>query len=277
MGKVLGVYSEHKLSVVFKLTVALLVTLAASALITMTLPANEAYAASPKKQTVTMTINMGKLGCDCPELTFEQIVKKGEKKITAVFQAVSKWIIDGKVVKNPYDTFYADGWKFAKHNVTVVMKGKLAAGKYKVFVDNGTKRKNLGTVTVAKKAVSKTVRFGPDIVIKQSVSVSIKMGKLGCDCPELTLTKVVKKGEKASKTVVQAVSKWTIDGKVEKDPYDLFHSTGWNFKDHDVTVLMKTKLAPGTYKIQVDNGTKMKTLGTLKVSSKAVTKVVKFA
>jgi hypothetical protein len=155
MGELLGTSISRKLNLVLKIVVAMVV---AFALATIVAPATEANAAA-KKQTVTTTIKMGNKGCDCPELTFVKVVKKGQKATKTVVQAVSKWTIDGKVEKKPFDRFYAKGWKFSKHNINVVMKTKLAPGTYKVYVDNGTTKKKVGTVKVAKKAVAKTVKY----------------------------------------------------------------------------------------------------------------------
>ncbi|MDR1134531.1 MAG: hypothetical protein LBL05_10235 [Synergistaceae bacterium] len=115
-------------------------------------PDFSASAAAPKYK-VTLTIKMGKKGSNCPELRFAG----GGKKYVA--QAVSKWYIDGKQIKDPWSKFYGKGWKFKNHSVTVVMKKKLAKGTYKVSMDNGSKVKYLGTVKVGSKNVSKTFRF----------------------------------------------------------------------------------------------------------------------
>jgi hypothetical protein len=111
--------------------------------------------AAAKKYTVTLTVKMGKQGSSCPYITF---TKSGKNYYA---QTVSKWYIDGKYVKEPFDVFYggSGNWKFSKHTVKVVMKKKLPKGKYAVYLDNGSKKKKLGTVTVKSKSVKKTFTF----------------------------------------------------------------------------------------------------------------------
>jgi hypothetical protein len=109
--------------------------------------------AMAKKYQVTVTIKMGKEGSSCPELRFE---KNGKEYLA---QAVSQWYIDGKRDKKPWSRFFGDGWKFKDHKVTVVMSTKLANGTYKVTVDNGSKARSLGDVTIDSKAVKKTFKF----------------------------------------------------------------------------------------------------------------------
>jgi hypothetical protein len=106
---------------------------------------------------------------------------------------------------------------------------------------------------------------------KYKVTLTIKMGDKGSSCPELRFTD----GDK--EYVVQAVSKWYIDGKQTKDPWSKFYGKNWNFKSHSVTVVMKKKLAKGTYEVSLDNGSKVKDLGKVKVESKNVSKTFSFA
>jgi archaellum component FlaF (FlaF/FlaG flagellin family) len=106
---------------------------------------------------------------------------------------------------------------------------------------------------------------------KYTVTVTIKMGNSGSSCPEL---RFVKNGKTY---IAQAVSKWYIDGKYTKDPWSRFYSKGWKFKKHKITVVMKKKLPKGSYKVSMDNGSKVKSLGKVKVKSKAVKKTFKFA
>jgi hypothetical protein len=101
-------------------------------------------------QTVTLTINMGKRGVNCPELYF---VKDGKQTLV---QAVSKWIIDGKQVSSNtvFDKyFFADDWDASEHTVTVVMSTTLKAGTYSVKFTGGGAQKTLGSITVAGKPV----------------------------------------------------------------------------------------------------------------------------
>jgi hypothetical protein len=105
---------------------------------------------------------------------------------------------------------------------------------------------------------------------KYTATLTIKMGKNGSSCPELRFT------GGGGKYVVQAVSKWYIDGKQTKDPWSKFYGKAWKFKSHSVTVVMKEKLAKGTYKVSMDNGSKVKSLGKVKVGSKNVSKTFSF-
>jgi hypothetical protein len=118
----------------------------------VTAPDFSASAATPKYK-VTLTIKMGKKGSNCPEL---RLIGGGKEYVV---QAVSKWYIDGRQTKDPWSKFYGKGWKFKEHNVTVVMKKKLAKGTYKVSMDNGSKVKYLGKVKVGSKDVGKTFGF----------------------------------------------------------------------------------------------------------------------
>jgi len=119
----------------------------------ITLHTSSAYAAT-KKQKVTITVNMKKNGSTCPELRFKRSGKK-----TIYSQVVSKWYIDGKLVKDPWSRFFKKGWKFSKHNIKVVMPAKLASGTYKVSLDNGKKVKTLGSIKVKKAALKRSYVF----------------------------------------------------------------------------------------------------------------------
>ncbi|MCL1891558.1 MAG: hypothetical protein FWG00_06100 [Coriobacteriia bacterium] len=128
------------------------VLLATTAVATATEPlALEPLAA--KKYKVTLTIKMGKQGCVCPFLT----LTKGSKSYYS--QVVSKWYIDGRLERDPFTRFYSPGWDFSKHNIKIVMTIKVPKGTYKVFLNNGKKTKQLGTVKVKNKAVKKTKKF----------------------------------------------------------------------------------------------------------------------
>jgi hypothetical protein len=106
------------------------------------------------KTKVTLTINMGKNGSNCPTLYYF----KGGK--VWMGQAVSKWYIDGKLLKDPWDKFYSKGWDFSKHKVKVVMSIKVPKGKYKVQLDNGKKLKTLyKKLKVGSKTIKKKVKF----------------------------------------------------------------------------------------------------------------------
>jgi hypothetical protein len=106
---------------------------------------------------------------------------------------------------------------------------------------------------------------------KYKVTLTIRMGKEGSSCPELRF-------EKDGKTyIAQAVKEWRIDGKRVKDPWSMFYGGAWKFKDHEVTVVMSRKLSKGAYKVSVDNGAKVKSLGTIRVRSGPVKKTIKFA
>jgi hypothetical protein len=107
------------------------------------------------KTKVTFTINMGKNGSDCPALYFY----KGSKVVT-LGQSVSKWYIDGKLVKDPWGKFYKSSWNFKNHKIKVVMSVKVPKGKYKVVLDNGAKKKTFyKSLSVGKKALKKSVTF----------------------------------------------------------------------------------------------------------------------
>jgi hypothetical protein len=123
---------------------------------------NQAYAAeattvttTATKTKVTLTIKMGNQGNDCPLLVFK---KAGSKKL--IEQAVTKWVIDGKTVKNPWSKFYSKNWDFTKHTVTIKMSIKVPKGTYKVTLNNGTKTKTLiQALKVNSTAIAKTVKF----------------------------------------------------------------------------------------------------------------------
>jgi hypothetical protein len=146
--------SERGISPAVKLLAVCIAVLLAFITIVSSAPDSKAFAAA-KKYKVTLTIKMGKKGCECPLLIF----KKSGK--TYYSQAVSKWYIDGEYVKDPFTKsyFFKDGWKFSEHNIKVVMSKKLAKGTYKVSMDNGKITKSLGSVKVKKKAVKKTFKF----------------------------------------------------------------------------------------------------------------------
>ncbi|MDR2714403.1 MAG: hypothetical protein LBB42_02605 [Coriobacteriales bacterium] len=103
------------------------------------------------------------------------------------------------------------------------------------------------------------------------VTLTIKMGKQGCSCPFLKLTK----GSKNYYS--QTVTKWYIDGSLAANPYSRFYSSGWKFSNHTVKVVMTVKVPKGTYKVYLDNGKKAKKIGTVKVVNKAVKKTLTFA
>jgi hypothetical protein len=107
---------------------------------------------------------------------------------------------------------------------------------------------------------------------KTKVTVQIKLGKNGCDCPLLTF----KKGKKTY--YQQAVSTWYINGK--KTAYGTVMSRAAKanyFKKHTTTVVMKMSLAKGTYKVYLDNGKAVhKLTSKLVVGSKPVSKTYKF-
>ncbi|MDR1291890.1 MAG: hypothetical protein LBJ91_00635 [Clostridiales Family XIII bacterium] len=109
--------------------------------------------ATPPVYQVALTIRMGGAGSACPELRFV-----GSDR-TYIVQAVSRWYVDGKRVKDPWPKFYGKGWTFGGHSVTVVMKKKLANGAYRVSMDNGSKVKYLGNIKVESKDVSRTFSF----------------------------------------------------------------------------------------------------------------------
>jgi hypothetical protein len=110
--------------------------------------AESSYAAS-KKYKVTITVNMGKSGSNCPVLYFY----KGGKEYLAYG---NKFYSGGK----KFDQWTKTKQWFKKHKVKVVFTSvKLPRGKYKVVCDNGSKTKTVITSLSVKKKVKKTVGF----------------------------------------------------------------------------------------------------------------------
>jgi hypothetical protein len=111
--------------------------------------ATDSYAAS-KKYKVTITVNMGKSGSNCPVLYF----KKGG--VDTALGYGYKWYSGGKKI-DPWTK--SKPW-FKKHKVKVVFTSvTLPKGTYKVVCDNGSKVKTVIPKLSVRKATKKTIKF----------------------------------------------------------------------------------------------------------------------
>ncbi|MDR0519162.1 MAG: hypothetical protein LBG82_03815 [Clostridiales Family XIII bacterium] len=108
-----------------------------------------AYAASDDCK-VTITVNMGKSGSNCPVLFF---YKGGSNKALAYGH---KFYTGGK----KFDPWTKSKTWFKNHSVKVVFTSvSLPKGTYKVVCDNGSKTKTVISSLSVKKKMKKTVNF----------------------------------------------------------------------------------------------------------------------
>jgi hypothetical protein len=110
------------------------------------------------RSTLTLTLNMGYHGCNCPLLTLKGAVR------SYVQQSVLTWYVNGRKVSAAdfFSTRYAfkSGF-FAKHRVTAVMRLKvLNRCSYKVYLNNGSSTKLLdSSLYVTPGAVNKSLSW----------------------------------------------------------------------------------------------------------------------
>jgi hypothetical protein len=109
----------------------------------------DSYAAA-KKHNVTITVNMGKNGSNCPVLFFK---KNGKTEALAYG---NKFSTDGE----KFDPWKKSKLWFQSHNVKVVFTtAKLPRGTYKVVCDNGTRIKTVKSKLKVTKKTKNTVSF----------------------------------------------------------------------------------------------------------------------
>jgi hypothetical protein len=109
----------------------------------------DSYAAA-KKYNVTITVQMGKNGSNCPVLFFK---KNGKTEALAYG---NKFSADGE----KFDPWTKSKLWFQSHSVKVVFTtAKLPKGTYKVVCDNGTRIKTVKSKLKVTKKTQNTVSF----------------------------------------------------------------------------------------------------------------------